>query len=125
MTDENRPRRKRVGQPGNQKARKHGFYSPHFHEADAQDLEKYLLGGLEDEIAMLRVSIRRLLEWTPESGERESLRDAIARLNALGNATSRLARLLRTQKDMSAKGDSEIAAALSQALDEVMRELKP
>jgi hypothetical protein len=116
------PKRKPGAQPGNLNALKHGFYSRRFKEAEKRDLAAHT-GGLEDEIAMLRVSIRRLLEWTPARGERVELAEAVARLNALGQAAARLAGLLRTQKRL-AEGAGEVSSALSQALDEVMKELK-
>ncbi len=123
MTGSQPPKRRPGAQPGNQNALKHGFYSARFKEAEKRDLEAQVRGGLEDEIAMLRVSIRRLLEWAPARGEREGLAEAVARLNALGQAAARIASLLKTQKRL-AQDAGEVSTALSQALDEVMKELR-
>jgi hypothetical protein len=123
MEDTGPIKRKPGGQPGNRNALKHGFYARQFRSQEAADLEAYLRGGLEDEVAMLRVCIRRLLEWTPEPGEQVSLETSISRLNALGSATARLSGLLKTQRILTGN-TNEVEAALSAALDEVMKEIK-
>jgi hypothetical protein len=48
------------GQPGNRNALKHGFYSKLFKPGELDDLNAVLADGLTDEIAMLRVVVRRL-----------------------------------------------------------------
>jgi hypothetical protein len=55
-------RRKRGGQPGNTSAVKHGFYTKNFSPAERRELES--VGGivLGDEIALLRVLIRRFAD---------------------------------------------------------------
>ena len=58
-----KPQRKSGGQPGNQNARKHGFYSRHFTPDQAKQLED--AGDLRDlgpEIALLRVKLNALLD---------------------------------------------------------------
>ncbi len=57
-------RRKRGGQTGNLNALKHGFYSKHFKRSELDDLEE--IGDLQEEIQMMRVVIRRLLEAARE-----------------------------------------------------------
>jgi len=66
MTEEakNRP----GAPPGNQNARKHGFYSDVLNEVQQQDLEQAVdVEGLDDEIAFLRVKIKALAREHPEN----------------------------------------------------------
>ena len=61
--EKKRPKKKRGGQPGNQNARKHGFYSSHLPPEQAKLLEE--AGDLRDlrpEIALLRVKLNTLLD---------------------------------------------------------------
>lgn len=111
--------RRRGGQPGNKNALKHGFYSPGFNPTEQEDLEA--LAGqvdLSDEIAMMRVIMRRVFE---QAGECADLGEWSAALGALGAAASRMAGLLRTQKIL-AGGGSDVADALSEALKDVTNE---
>ena len=117
MTEE---QRHRGAQPGNTNALKHGFYSPRFSPLEARDLDVALRDGVEDEIALLRVTIRRVFDLATEEGE--DTETWFKALSTLGLASTRLAGLVRTQKII--QGDSSsVASALSQALGEVCDEL--
>ena len=60
--------RKRGGQPGNQNARKHGFYSCVLDELEKHDLEEaLLLDGIDEEIAILRVKLKSVLRHCPRN----------------------------------------------------------
>lgn len=112
---------KRGGQSGNVNALKHGFYSRRFRDIEVSDLDTALRGGLEDEIALMRVMIRRVFDCA-ESVEAEDIESWSKALTSLGVAATRLAGLLRTQKII--EGDSsEVAGALSSALSEVIKEI--
>lgn len=111
-------RRRRGGQPGNANALKHGFYARHFHPTELVDLD-VVNANLQDEISALRVVMRRLLGYT---GGIDDLDTFIATTNALGVIATRIASLSRTSKLLSG-GDSSVAAALSQALAEISKEL--
>ena len=53
---------KRGGQPGNQNARKHGFYSKHLSPEQLQDFDDALvINSLDQEIALLRVKLNSIL----------------------------------------------------------------
>src|SRR4030042_2240032 len=82
--------RKPRGAPrGNKNALKHGFYSKVLNEAQQLDLE--LAGeseGLDDEIALLRVKIKALLEKDPNN------------IQLIMQASSTLARLVRTRYNL-------------------------
>jgi hypothetical protein len=66
MTEE---QRHRGAQPGNTNALKHGFYSARFSPLEARDLDVALRDGVEDEIALLRITIRRVFDLATEEGE--------------------------------------------------------
>ena len=80
-----KPKRKSGGQPGNQNARKHGFYSKHFTLDQAKQLEDADdLRDLGPEIALLRVKLNALLD-DPEVSTELLLRavNSLARLMAI------------------------------------------
>jgi len=61
-------KRQKGGQPGNQNARKHGYYSRVLDEAQQLDFELASgVNGIDDEIALLRVKIKAILEKDPEN----------------------------------------------------------
>ncbi len=88
-------KRKRDGQPGNKNAYKHGFYSRKFRALELSDLSIVLTNNLDDEIALMRVIMRRL--FTIADKEAKTLDDWTSVLSALGAASARLARMLRAQ----------------------------
>jgi hypothetical protein len=96
------------------------FYGDHFQPEELADLEPARRGDLEDEIILLRVAARRVLALSEGV---ESLATAIKVLNSLGTASIRLAQLLKAQKELG-KGSSELEEIISQALAEVVQELK-
>ena len=80
-----KPKRKSGGQPGNQNARKHGFYSKHFTPDQLKQLEDADdLRDLGPEIALLRVKLNALLD-DPEVSTELLLRavNSLARLMAI------------------------------------------
>jgi hypothetical protein len=56
------PKPHRGAPRGNQNALKHGFYTRHFDKVDLADLKTASFDGLNDEIAMLRLFMRRLID---------------------------------------------------------------
>jgi hypothetical protein len=113
------PRRYRGAQPGNNNALKHGFYSKQLKGVDLQGLGDSGHTGLSDDIAMLRVYIRRVVDLSQNS---QSVTETINALRALCLAYMSLARLAKTQHFLSA-GENPIEAALSEALRQVNQEL--
>jgi hypothetical protein len=96
---------------------KHGFYSSRFRKSELTDLESTDTTALRDEIAMLRVCIRRAMEW---SANIRSLSDATNFLRVVALASASLSRLVRTQKLVAG---SEMETAFQTALEEVAIEL--
>jgi hypothetical protein len=113
-------KRKPGAQPNNTNAVKHGFYSRQFQHLETSDLDIALLNGLDDEIALLRVIIRRVFEYT--NNEKQNLDTWSTALSTLGSASTRLAHLLRTQKLLGG-GEEDASSALSNALSAVTKEL--
>jgi hypothetical protein len=106
--------RKRGGQPGNINALKHGFYSSHFTEAEAEDIAA-VSPGLQDEISLLRVIIRRLSDiflTDPDLSPSEQL----TYLDLLSKALNRLSVLMRVNDLLSGSEDSKILSSIKEAV---------
>ncbi len=58
---------KRGAPKGNQNARVHGFYSKVLTEQEKLDYRRATFEGIDDEIALLRVKIKSLVEHDPEN----------------------------------------------------------
>ncbi len=111
--------KRRRGAPiGNTNALKHGFYSRSFREIDCQDLEKIHFSGLQDEITMLRVFIRRVTEISQSI---TTFPEAVSLLRVLSLASISLTRLLATQNLIRASsGQVEPAAGVGQAIEDLI-----
>lgn len=93
------------GQPGNQNARKHGFYSrriPTDHEADYD--EALRIEGLDQEIALLRVLIDKQL------AEGANLED-------IAKGMDILVRMVGAQYRMSSKAKASLTDAIAEVLE--------
>jgi hypothetical protein len=101
-------KRKRGAPKGNQNARKHGFYSKVLDEAERLDFEyASSVEGIDDEICLLRVKIKSLLRHDPEN------------IKLIMQATSTLARLVRTRYNISSKDKKGIREAIANVLKDV------
>jgi len=99
---------KRGAPKGNQYARKHGFYSKVLDEAEQLDFELASgVEGFDDEIALLRVKIKSVLENDPEN------------IRLLMEATSTLANLVKTKYRIS----KEQRKGLKEAIENVLKEI--
>lgn len=116
-------KRKRGAQPGNLNALKHGFYSRRFRELELEDLDAALADGLANEIALLRVAMRRLFELADEDNARD-LDNVIRVTNTIALTAAKLSGLMRTQHMLGGDQETETAAAISQAIREVLKEKK-
>jgi len=100
--------RKRGAPKGNQNARKHGFYSKVLDEAEQFDFELASgVNGIDDEIALLRVKIKSILEKDPEN------------IKLIMQATSTLAGLVKTRYKIS----KEQRKGLKEAIGNVLRDV--
>jgi len=99
---------KRGAPKGNQNARKHGFYSKVLDEAERLNFELATdVEGVDDEIALLRVKIKSLLERDPEN------------IKLIMQATNTLARLIKTRYNIS----KEDKKGLKEAIGNVLRDV--
>ena len=108
-------------QPGNTNAVKHGFYTNNFSPAECQGLEDTQGVVLGDEIALLRVLIRRF-SGQVLSSQGVPLFESAHHLAVISEAMLRLASLLRTDHLLGGSETSTLTDALSRALAEVNEE---
>ncbi len=87
--------RNRGGQPGNKNALKHGFYATRLLPSDAEDLEKVEPVDMADEIELIRIQIRRLLNEAAE--QPANLTQRLEMLKIICIAARSLNHLIRTQ----------------------------
>jgi hypothetical protein len=101
--------KRRRGPPkGNQNARKYGFYSKVLDEAEQLDFELAAgVNGIDDEIALLRVKIKSVLEKDPEN------------IKLVVQATNTLAGLVKTRYNIS----KEQRKGLKEAIGNVLRDV--
>jgi hypothetical protein len=101
-------KRKRGALKGNRKASKHGFYAKVLDEAEKLDFERAAgVDGIDDEIALLRVKIKSVLEKDPEN-----IRLIMAATNALAGLVKTRYRITREQHQ-----------GLKEAIGNVLREV--
>jgi hypothetical protein len=96
----------RGAQPGNNNALKHGFYSRKFKTQEAADLDALTSTGLQDEIAMIRVAIRRLFETA--STDTPTLLDLANVVDVLTRAGDRQGSILRVDQVLNGPQSSQI-----------------
>lgn len=110
-------KRKQGAQPGNLNAFKHGFYSKLFEPLDRKDIEDLLSMDLEEEIVMLRKATQHTFGLAYQV---DDIDQAIKVLGALGLASIRTSRLLKSQKEIG-NGDQALAE-IRDAIKEVLKE---
>jgi len=108
-------------QPGNTNAIKHGFYSHRFTPGELESLDPCISSGLSDEIALLKVLVRRLFEYADNPEDTDTICKTMA---TLSNSLTCLAGLVRTQKLLGGTENNQIMSALSEALKAVQDEIK-
>jgi len=103
-----REKRKAGAPKGNLNALKHGFYSKVLDEAEKLDFELASdVSGIDDEIALLRVKIKSVLEKDPEN------------IRLIMQATNALAGLVRTRYNITV----EQRKGLREAIGNVIRDV--
>ena len=97
---------------GNVNARVHGFYSKHLTTEELEDLAVVAAAaaGLEDEIGLLRVRIRRALAEGCD-------------LDQVSRALGRLTQMLKAQRQISGEAADSFQQALAEVLDGLEEEL--
>ena len=98
-----------------------GFYAGQFHAGEVADLQQ-ASPGLQDEIAMLRVAIRRCFASAADV-EGNDLEGWVKALSALGSASARLAHLVQAQQVLAGDSGDNFLGVLSSALTDVRKEM--
>ncbi len=99
---------KRGAPAGNQNARKHGFYSKVLTETEKLEMkEAEGIEGLDDELALLRVKLCRLLDNHPD------------RIDLHMQAVNMIARLVRTRHGLSPKDIKNLKDAVADVIREI------
>lgn len=101
--------KKRRGAPeGNQNARKHGFYSHALSAAEQLEIEQAAdMPGLDDEIIILRMKLKKLLEDSPD------------RIDLHIAAANSIARLVKVRYEISKEQKKSLKDAIAKVLTEV------
>jgi hypothetical protein len=107
--ERNRMAGKRRSAPrGNRQAREHGFYAKVLDAAERVDLELASdVNGIDDEIAVLRVKIKSVLEKDPEN------------LRLIMQATNTLASLVKTRYKISAEQKKGLREAITNVIKDI------
>jgi hypothetical protein len=108
-------RKNRGAQPGNQNARKHGFYSTHFKQREKQILDTLEPSDISAEIELIRVTCSRFLQAWNDSHHRPDLESSLVALRAVNLSAHTIAMLLRVQS---------ITGAPRQELEDLLKELE-
>ena len=102
--------KKKGAQLGNQNARKHGFYSRVLEESLRIDLDEAVaIDGLDEEIGLLRLKLRELLD---QNSDKINLELALSCANTI-------ARLVRTRYNISAGQKRSLKDAITKVLTEI------
>ena len=109
------PKRHRGGQPGNINALKHGFYTRRFNQTDLAGVESTDYNGLMEEIAIIRLYARRLIELDDQSTNITQVSN-ILRILCLASLT--ITRLVKTSQFLQVNGNTS-ASDLHKALEEI------
>jgi hypothetical protein len=105
---EKREKTKKGGQKGNQNARKHGFYSKVLDAAQKRELAIAIdVEGIDEEIALMRVKIRSVLEKDPEN------------IKLIMAATTTLAGLLKANLELNKNQKKSVAASIGKVIQEL------
>ena len=114
-------KRPRGAPSGNLNALKHGFYSRRFKRRDARDLEGHDFHGLADEITMMRVFLRDVVERYDEAG---TLAETVDLLRAVCLAATSLTRLVKTHQLIAGNAEhNRLVQDFYRALDEIYKDL--
>ena len=101
-------KRKRGAPRGNQNARKHGFYSKVLDEAEQLDFELAAgVDGIDDEIALLRVKVKSILEKDPDN------------IKLIMQATNTLAGLVKTRYKITKEQKRGLKEAIANVLKDI------
>jgi hypothetical protein len=120
MNNQTSSKPRRRGAPlGNLNAVTHGFYSARFNKTDRTALAESNFTGLAEEIALLRLFIRRVVYESSNLKDFDRLLDT---LRVICLASASLSHLVKTHAFLSNSKESEFSQALQQALDDIWKD---
>ena len=114
LLEEPKVKRKVGAPPGNQNARKHGFYSKALTEEERASLAQAVdVDGLDNEIALLRVKVKSVVENDPDN------------VDLIVRAVNTLTKMVLTRASivMRAKGEKQEQGGLKQAVLDVLKDV--
>ncbi len=111
--------RRRGAQPGNSNALKHGFYTRRFKKNDLNGVEETSIKGLTEEIALIRIFTRRLVESCAQSAD---MYDLAGILRAICLASTSITRIIKAQSFL-ASYTSDFSRDVEEAIRQVRVEL--
>jgi hypothetical protein len=109
------PRKRRGGQPKNQNALKHGFYSTLFKDRERYLLEQMQPADLSAEIELIRVTSARFLESLAASRDPGDFEANLTALRLVNLSAQSIAMLLRVQA---------LSGSLRKDMDEALKTLE-
>jgi integrase len=113
-------RKRPYGQPGNQNAIRHGFYSHALPETTPEQAQAAANASLEDEIIAIRLLLQRAIRLAERTSDPA---DAMRMLDIFGRTSERLSRLLRAQQKQHLDLKNEVlSSAISEAIAEITQE---
>jgi len=107
------------GQPGNKNALKHGFYTRSFKKRDLNGVEETSAKSLAEEIALIRIFTRRLVESTHPSAD---IYELAGILRAICLASVTITRVIKAHAFL-ANDPSDFYTEVDQAIRQVRLEL--
>ena len=94
--------------PGNQNARKHGYYSRELDEGQQQEFARAIeVDGLDEEIALLRVKIKAIVQRDPEN------------LKLIVRAVDSMARLIKIKYNIGKNDKTGLRETIGNILKDV------
>src|SRR4030066_644364 len=114
------PKRTPGGQPSNTNALKHGFYTRHFNNTELAGVESTDYNGLLEEIAIIRLYARRLIELENQTADVSSVAN-ILRILCLASLT--INRLVKTSQFLQANSNTS-SSDLFKAIEHLTDVLK-
>jgi hypothetical protein len=112
--------RHRGGQLGNANALKHGFYTRRFKEKDISGVEQINVKDLAEEVALIRILARRLVEASSPSAD---LYELAGVLRAVCLASTTITRVIKTHALLSSASPN-YQEEIEFAIQQVNRELR-
>jgi hypothetical protein len=118
-------KRRRGGQPGNTNALRHGLYSRRLSPADLSRLGLTPGPALPRQIALLRSSLRELLDRGSRVTDVTEAIDLLNRVTVLTGVLSRLVRLRRLAQAGNPDPQAGLSLLLAQQLLDELQQLAP